>query len=59
MPRLKKTLVEERETFVRLLFQERPTLSVPKANALVREHYGRAMNLKRMYELRTATRTGK
>lgn len=51
--RLSKTEVEKREAFVVELFKQEPDLSVPKANAKVKEKFGNTMRASRLYELRT------
>lgn len=52
MPRLKKTDVEQRETFVLTLFRENPKLSAAKANEKVKAKFGSQMRAQKVYELR-------
>lgn len=55
MPKLKKTLVLEREAFVTSLFKAESNLSIPKANKLVIAKFGAMMRPQRLYQLRNLT----
>lgn len=54
--RMKKADIEIREAFVVEQFRNNSDLTVAAVNALLKERFGKAMRLGRMYELRQIVR---
>lgn len=52
MPRLSRTAIAERETFLRDLFTKNPETSGAAAQRALKEKFGRIMRVHRVYEIR-------
>lgn len=52
MSKIAKSLTEQKESYAVSLFKEDPTLSIPKANGMMKDRFGSILREVRLYELR-------